>query len=85
MMKLSPNNVKIVVVALMAAALVLLFMPSQSNAHYFAAAGAALAGQVFQMIFLRCPPCGKSLGWRFGYKTGVGAGRCPFCNEDMER
>ena len=82
--KLSPSNVKIVVVVLMAAALVLLFVPSESSAHYFIAAGLAVAAEVFQLIFLRCPHCGKYLGWHVQLKSGLDKGRCPFCGEDME-
>ena len=82
--KLSPNNVKIVVVVLMAAALVLLFAPMEGPAHYFIAAGLAVLAEVFQLIFLRCPHCGRYLGWRVRMKDGLDKDRCPFCGENME-
>ncbi len=82
--KLSPSNVKIVVVVLMAAALVMLFVPVGGVAHYFIAGGLAVLAEVFQLIFLRCPHCGRYLGWRFQLKQGLDKDRCPYCGEDME-
>ena len=82
--KLSPGNVKIVVVVLMAAALVMLFAPLAGSAHYFFAAGLALLAEAFQLVFFRCPHCGRYLGWRLQMRTGLDKDRCPFCGEDME-
>ena len=47
-------------------------------------AGLAVLAEVFQLIFLRCPHCGKYLGWHVQLKSDLDKGRCPFCGEDLE-
>ena len=85
MLRPTPGQVKIIVVVLMAVALVLLFVPSESSAHYFVAAGVAVLVEVFQLVFMRCPHCGRYQGWHVQFKAGMDAGRCRFCGEDLER